>query len=514
MNGCSGTAVTYNIVVNTSYPFYADTDGDTYGSGAAVQFCSVNATTPPTGYSVNNTDCAPTDPLAWRIGNFYTDVDNDGYYNGNPTTTALCYGNTTPLGYVASIIGTDCNDNNFEVNPNHVEVMANGIDDNCDGVTDEVAPTSSLQPNQCGITLTNIATAIYANQVPSAQGYRFEVTLGASVRTYDSAISSFNLLNLPGGATYATTYSVRVAVKTAPGFWRAYSSSCNITTPALPDFTKVIPSQCGTTLTSLSNTIYCDQVTAANQYRFEVSDGVNPVRTFDTSVNRFNLTNLVGGAAYATTYAIRVALRFGSTFQDYGPSCNVTTPLTPGTSNVTPAQCGITISNSWTTIYATQVPEATGYRFEVVNGASTRFFDTPNARFNLHNLAGAPPAASTTYTIRVAILYNSVYQPFGSACTITTAGTITRQASSGVSVFAVKAYPNPFAATFKLDINTSSEDQVAVKVYDMLGKLVESRQVGVSELATQEVGDRYSSGVYNIIVTQGENVKTLRVIKR
>ena len=27
-------------------------------------------------------------------------------------------------------------------------------------------------------------------------------------------------------------------------------------------------------------------------------------------------------------------------------------------------------------------------------------------------------------------------------------------------------------------------------------------------------GDRYPSGVYNVIVTQGENTKTLRVIKR
>jgi len=53
-----------------------------------------------------------------------------------------------------------------------------------------------------------------------------------------------------------------------------------------------------------------------------------------------------------------------------------------------------------------------------------------------------------------------------------------------------------------------------VKVYDMIGKLVEARQIGVAEFGSLEVGERYPSGVYNIIVTQGENVKTLRVIKR
>jgi len=74
--------------------------------------------------------------------------------------------------------------------------------------------------------------------------------------------------------------------------------------------------------------------------------------------------------------------------------------------------------------------------------------------------------------------------------------------------------PNPFADTFKLDINTSSEDRVEVKVYDMIGRLVEARQSSVAEMGTLEVGSRFPSGVYNIVVTQGENVKTLRVIKR
>ena len=499
---------------HATFSFYVDADGDGYGIGTLQSVCAVNAATPPTNYALITGDCDDNNVATYQSGNFYVDNDNDGYYNGNPATVTICYGATQPTGYTATNIGTDCNDNNFEINPNHVEVLGNAIDDNCDGVIDEVAPTSSLQPSQCGITLTNIATAIYANQVSGASGYRFEVTNGSNVRVYDAVNSSFNLLNLAGGATYATTYTIRVAVKTAPGFWRAYAASCTVTTPAVPATTNVIAAQCGSTLTNLANTIYADQVTAASQYRFEVSDGVNPVRTFDTAVNRFNLGNLLGGAAYATTYTVRVSLFIGGIFQDYGASCTLTTPLTPGTSNVTPSQCGITISNSWATIYATQVPEATGYRFEVVNGASTRFFDTPNSRFNLHNLAGAPPATSTTYTIRVAILYNSVYQPFGSSCTITTASTITRNAAATTSTFAVKAYPNPYADTFKLDVNTSSENNIEVKVFDMLGRQIETRQVILADMATQAIGNQYPSGVYNVTVTQGENVKTLRVIKR
>jgi Secretion system C-terminal sorting domain len=117
--------------------------------------------------------------------------------------------------------------------------------------------------------------------------------------------------------------------------------------------------------------------------------------------------------------------------------------------------------------------------------------------------------------VRVAIRYNGVYQGFGAPCTITTSpGAVRESEAINTNVFAVNAYPNPFAENFKLDINTTSAERVEVKVYDMIGKLIEVRDVNVSELTTQEVGDRYSSGVYNVIVTQGANVKTLRVIKR
>ena len=83
-----------------------------------------------------------------------------------------------------------------------------------------------------------------------------------------------------------------------------------------------------------------------------------------------------------------------------------------------------------------------------------------------------------------------------------------------VAPFGVKAYPNPYASAFQLDFTTSSESQVEMRVYDMIGKLVEVRQFSTTEMNNQEVGNNYPSGIYNVIVTQGENVKTLRVIKR
>jgi hypothetical protein len=509
-SGCPNVATLVLTINTATTAYYADADNDGFGAGTAIFSCEGQ----PAGTVTNNTDCAPNDPLKWRSINLYVDADGDGYYNGNPETTAVCYGATVPSGYTATIIGTDCDDANAEANPNHVEIAGNSIDDNCDGTIDETGPAIGLVASQCGTTLANVAATIYANQAAGAQGYRFEVTNGSNVRTYDSATSSFSLMSLAGGVTYGTTYSIRVAVKTN-GFWRSYSASCSITTPAAPATTNVIASTCGTTLSNIANLIYANQVTAANQYRFEVTDIANTsnVRTYDSAVNRFALSNLAGGGAYGATYSIRVALRFGTTWEPYGTSCNVSTPSAPGVTSLIASQCGVVVTNRWVTLYANQVSDAQGYRFEVVNGATTRFYDTTVNRFALGNLAGGV-TANTVYTVRVAVLYNSVYGSFGSACTVTTSGAFTRTSQDADSVFVVKSYPNPFADTFRLDINTSSDSGVELKVYDMIGKLVESRQVSISEMGSVELGSRYSSGVYNVIVAQGGNVQTLRVIKR
>jgi hypothetical protein len=48
----------------------------------------------------------------------------------------------------------------------------------------------------------------------------------------------------------------------------------------------------------------------------------------------------------------------------------------------------------------------------------------------------------------------------------------------------------------------------------MLGRMVESTEVKVSDLNAIKVGAQYPAGVYNVIVSQGGIVKTLRVIKR
>ena len=516
VTGCN--TATLNLTINSSaQTFYADTDGDNFGAGAPILSC----TGQPEGTSTNNTDCAPTDPSRWRTGTFFVGADNDGYNNGFPSSS-VCYGATTPSGFVAVNNGVDCNEESASVNPNASEIAGNSIDDNCDGTSDEVTPLSSLVPASCGATLTNLQSTIFAYQLSSSpvlgaiQGYRFRVTNGATVRTIDRPSNSFNLSQLAGGATYATTYTVEVSVK-SNGFFRAYGAPCTVTTPAIPNSTIISSSSCGSTLANISSSIFCVQVPSASGYRFRVRNGATVVGTVDKTVNRFSLVDLgISNIAFATTYTVDVLLAFGGQLRpesEYGSACSISTPATPGTSRVIAPSCGSTINSRWTNIYAQQVLGAQGYKFVVTNGAQTREFVTANSRFQLQQLSGGA-AASTAYTIRVDVLYNSSYVEGTVLCTITTSAGMTRQTDAALAIYEVNAYPNPYAETFKLNVNTSSEDQVGVRVYDMLGREVEARQASVAAITNLEIGSQYPSGVYNIIVTQGDNVKTVRVVKR
>ena len=72
----------------------------------------------------------------------------------------------------------------------------------------------------------------------------------------------------------------------------------------------------------------------------------------------------------------------------------------------------------------------------------------------------------------------------------------------------VIAYPNPSSDEFTIE---ASRKGATVKVYDMQGRLIENRKANAN---TVQVGSRYAAGVYNVIVTQGANTKTLNVIKK
>ena len=190
--------------------------------------------------------------------------------------------------------------------------------------------------------------------------------------------------------------------------------------------------------------------------------------------------------------------------------------MSPPSSTIRPSQCGGTLAAYNSFIYATDVPLATRYRFEITNGAFVYVLESPLRYFQPKEVVGGL-SLNTTYSIKVASLYNGLWSSYGTACNVTIPSNISRMAKQSASiknVFEVKAFPNPFATHFSLDIQSSSDEVLEMKVYDMIGRQLEIKKASVSELSTQEIGINYPSGIYTIIVKQGENVQSLRMIKR
>jgi hypothetical protein len=386
------------------------------------------------------------------------------------------------------------------------------IDSNCGGI-----PTSKVKSNQCGVTLSSLTANINADYVAGYQAYRFEVTKGAAVNTVEVNKYNFSLTQTPG-ITYGTTYGVRVAVKMG-GTWGAYGASCNVTTPTLIanviPTTTIMPSFCGTTLAALDTKIGATPVYNATGYRFEITKG-GVTTIYDSVVYNFRLAD-AGIAAYGSTYAIRVAAQVNGVYGNYGASCNVTTPTlvtnTVPTTTIQPSFCGATLATLDTKIAAVMVAGATKGRFEItIAGGSPVVYEVAAYNFKLSQ-TGVAVLNNTSYSIRVAAFVGGVWGNYGASCTVTTPS-VPAPARLKAKTFEVSAYPNPFETAFNLNLETPSKEAVAIVVYDMMGKLVETHQVNPMEVVNLQLGSNFSTGIYNVIVSQANDMQAIRLIRK
>jgi hypothetical protein len=507
------------ITVNQAATYYADADADTFGNAAVSYF----GCTPPAGYVTNNTDCNDANAAVHATFSFYVDADLDGYGVGSLVSVCAANATTAPAGY--SLNNTDCNDAVAAINPGHVEVLYNGVDDNCDGQLDEgFQYTTTVNPSQCATTLSTINSFIVAVQKPNVTAYRFEVTgdvinpvTGLTETVVQTLIRTQNYFSptMLGQYNYATTYSIRVEVQ-RNGIWLGYyGTPCLVSTPAVlapGGAATVTPGQCGSVLPTISTLIATTSLPNVTGYKFRVTNvsdtsTPNQVQVIDRgTMNWFALT-MLATYNYGTTYMVEIAIKSNGVYSNFGSPCAVTAPAVPMLAN-----CGQSIATKGSLVSVPAKDRVTAYRFEITNFTTNLVttLDRVQNWFTFNNIPNVTPGGS--YGVRVAVMSSGVYSQFGEGCEITApAGLRTMETSDD---FKAVAYPNPFADNFNISVTTVSEENFTVKVYDMTGRLLETRNATLLDMQTLQVGDRYPSGVYNVILTQGENVATLRVIKR
>ncbi|MCF6133171.1 T9SS type A sorting domain-containing protein [Flavobacterium wongokense] len=391
----------------------------------------------------------------------------------------------------------------------------------------------TLNTATCGATLASLTSTLTANQGLNATGYTFRIRLNdanpsptyATSQSATRFVSANSFTGFP--LQYGTSYKVSVQytftdpVSSLP-VQSGYGAECTVNTPSIPLTTMASPT-CGSQVATLNANISATAASYATGYQFRIrlfaDNGPTPAYTYSAvSASRFSSLTAFGTLAYNTAYSISVqySILNGATtvWSGYGPECKVTTPFFPTTSLV-PSQCGLATPTSLTQqLNITPYPGFPHYKvlLEEVSGedvVNSQEREITYSYFKLSDFSIAQPGKN--YNVSVAIKLNGVFGDYSTACDLFTAPlgkTIT------VVPFKATAYPNPFANNFMLDVKSSSESNVNIKVYDMIGRLIEQRDIRVSDMQTTTIGNQYPSGVYNVVVSQEDSVETVRVVKR
>jgi hypothetical protein len=77
--------------------------------------------------------------------------------------------------------------------------------------------------------------------------------------------------------------------------------------------------------------------------------------------------------------------------------------------------------------------------------------------------------------------------------------------------FYIDAYPNPFSGTFSLQIHSSMNSEINVKIYDMVGRIVEAYQ-DINEKTL--IGSELKDGIYFIEAVQEGKMQRVRIVKQ
>ena len=392
-------------------------------------------------------------------------------------------------------------------------------------LTAAVAPTADQYRWELpeGVNITSDNTTTTENGVTSKLP---EITIDFADVTLGTANLVIKVYSVGGcGESTAKTLTLFRALPTKPAalVLTALAGNAIILPIGTADkITKVSPFVGKSTQLTLVATPITVQGATATSYEWEFPDGVTPHGTTSTTVN--NVTTISSASNRITVdfegvkkavlllpisvYAVNGAGR--SLIKTL--TLTSTMPTKPTSiKNLSLAVPKFNPNCASSTNIAVQVPSEAGCTYAwTVAGGTDRVISGNGTNSIVINVAGV-----TTPTLSVSVV---VSNGTGSSEALTLSISKTTTCESRIAPkavvtdeFSIVAYPNPSLSEFTLDIQSSRRGDTGLQVYDVVGRLMENRQV---KLRTIQIGANYPSGTYILKVSQGENIKTLSVIKK
>jgi hypothetical protein len=82
------------------------------------------------------------------------------------------------------------------------------------------------------------------------------------------------------------------------------------------------------------------------------------------------------------------------------------------------------------------------------------------------------------------------------------------------SNFDITLFPNPFDDEFNINMLPASLDPIEFEVYDLLGRRIDSQKIKPTEINSKKIGTNYLPGFYTLFIKQGEQNKSIKVLKK
>ncbi len=283
--------------------------------------------------------------------------------------------------------------------------------------------TTEIIADQCNSTLVIGEQFIYCNPVASAELYQFQFTPGSGSIVSGQTVSEpqINFMNIPNLEHYDELYLIQVKAKVA-GNWGPWSSGCFVTFPdSVVDQTSIISTQCGHTLTSMTDVVHCNQVTNANTYEFKLEFPDNSYQVIQRSDRNF-IFNSVSGVQQGATYQISVRAQVGTTWGQFGQTCAVSAPTgsNASTTQVVTAQCGSTLNSLDETISCEPVASASSYKFKVSTLAGSQLDELTSASPSFVFSDANGVTYNQNYNIEAQAFVGGQWSGYSTSCTVQT----------------------------------------------------------------------------------------------